>query len=51
MKIAKNFPTSVTKEKHDDIMAFVTINEIEIVLSFYKNDKSLGSDGIPIEFY
>ena len=30
VKIAKNFSTSITEEKHDDIMAFVTIMRLRL---------------------
>ena len=49
MKIAINFPSFVSLEDTNDLMAIVTINELQVVLTICKNEKSLGSDGIPVE--
>ena len=36
MKIAQNFPTSVSKEENDDLMASVTINELQLFYPYAK---------------
>ena len=51
LKIAGNFPTSITEEENEDILTLVTLKEIQYVLSLSKNDKSPGPDGIPVEAY
>ena len=51
MKIADNFPTSISEEENNNLIIPLTLNEIQSVVSMSKNDKSLGSDGIPVEVY
>ena len=51
MKIVGHFPTSISDEENKDLMIHVTLVEIQSVLALSKNDKSLGPDGISVEFY
>ena len=51
MKVAKNFPTSVSNEENDELMVPVTLKEIQSVLTLSKNDKIPSPDGIPVEVY
>ena len=51
LKIAQNFPTSVSEEENDDLMASLTIIELQVVLAICKNDKSLDPDVITVEVY
>ena len=41
----------VTKEEALSLYALIKLEEIEQILKTFKNDKSLGPDGWPIEFY
>ena len=49
LKISDNFPSSITVEENSDLMKPVTMEEINSILTLSKNDKSLGTDGIPVQ--
>ena len=51
LKIAKNIPTFVSDEVSPDLMAPVSLSEIQAIIALCKNDKSLGQYGIHVEVY
>ena len=51
MHSACYFPTTVSVDDNYDLMKPVTLQDIQLILSISKNDKSPRSNGIPIEVY
>ena len=51
LKIAKNIPTFVSDEISADLMAPVSLSEIQAIIALCKNDKSSGQYGIHVEVY
>lgn len=49
--MASLFPQYVGEEEANELIAPITLEELEGVLKWFKKDKSLGPDGWPIEFY
>ena len=45
------FPTSISEEENEELIKFVTLQEIKSILTLSKNDKSPGPDGLPIVVY
>ena len=48
VKSAGLFPTSINEEDNEGLMKTVTLGEIQSILDLSKNDKSHGTDGIPV---
>lgn len=51
IKIVCLFPSTITEEDNHALMEDISLEELKIILSLLKNDRSLGPDGFPIEFY
>eukprot|EP00253_Pinus_taeda_P001842 PITA_01842 len=51
LRITQNFKLFIEQERKDDLNAPVTLGELEGVLKWFKQDKSPGPDGWPIEFF
>ena len=51
LDIANKYPSDISEAENLKLMFPVTIEEIQSILTVSKNDKSLGSDGIPVEVF
>ena len=51
IQVAQLFPLFVAQEEGRELTKEVSWGELEATLKWFKKDKSLGSDGWPVEFY